>query len=90
MRVIVMGPLKISSQVGAWQGLSCPRSVLRCLPSTPQPWGGSESVCLTASLLLFLSFPLFPFSPGSFLPILSAQDGALHCSHWQEDVQAPL
>lgn len=51
---------------------------------------GSGSVCLTASLLLFLSFSLFPFSPGSFLATLSAQDGALHCSHRQEDVQAPL
>lgn len=56
----------------------------------PTPGGRSGSVCLTTSLLLFLSFSLFPFSPGSFLPTLSAQDGALHCSHRQEDVQAPL
>lgn len=55
----------------------------------PNP-GGRD---LSASLPLcsfFLSFSLFPFSPGSFLATLSAQDGALHCSHRQEDVQAPL
>lgn len=64
MRVIVMGPLKISSQVGAWQGLSCPRSVLRCLASTPQPWGGRD---LSASLPLCYFLCLFPF----FLSLLA-------------------
>lgn len=87
MRVIVMGPLKILSQVRAWPGLSCPQSVLCYLTSDPSLWG---SGCLTASLLLFLSFFLFPFClPGS-LPTLSAQDGALHGPHWQADIQAPL
>lgn len=71
---------------GAVLSSICP--VLSCIH--PPTLGGSGSVCLTASLLLSLSFLLFPFSPGSFLPTLSAQDGALHCSHRQEDVQAPL
>ena len=65
MRVTVMGPLKISSQVRTWWGLSRPWSVLCCPPSTAQPWG---SGCFTASLLLLSFFP-FPFlSPPPFQP----------------------
>ena len=60
-----MGPLKISSQVGAWQVLSCPGSVLHCLPSTPQPRGGGQD--LSASLPLCYFFCLFPF----FLSLLA-------------------
>lgn len=70
MRVTAMGPLKISSQVRAWPGLSCAPSVLlHCPPSTSPPWG---SVCITASLLLFLSFFFFLSFPAmpSYLSVL--------------------
>lgn len=87
MRVTVMGPLKISSQVRL--GQACPALSLSCAVFHPPPptWG---SDCLTASLLLFLSGFLFPLSLPSSLPNLSAQDGALHGPHWQADIQAPL
>lgn len=56
MRVTAMGPLKTSSQVRAWPGLSPPPSVLLCCPpSTSHPGG------LAASLPLCYFFCLFPF-----------------------------
>lgn len=57
MRVTGMGPLKISSQVRACPGLSCPQSVLCCPPIHPPPHPGG----LTASLPLCYFF-CFSFS----------------------------
>lgn len=90
MRVTVTGPLKISSQVRARPGLSCPQSVLLCCPSStlPPPWGVWLPHGLFATFSVF--FFLFPFSLPSSVPTLSAQDGALHGPHRQADIQAPL
>lgn len=88
MRVIVMGPLKISSQVRVWLRLLVLRlSFYAVFHPTSTPTLG---VWLPHLPFATFSFFLFPFSPPSSLLTLSAQDGSLHCPHWQADVQAPL
>lgn len=58
MRVTVMGPLKISSQVRAQTGLSCPQSILLWCPSStlPPTWGVWLPHCLFATFSLFFFF----------------------------------
>lgn len=51
----------------AWPGLSCPQSVLCCLPSTPTHLGVSLPHCLFATFSVWFSFsslsPLLPPKP---------------------------
>lgn len=67
MRVTGMGPLKISSQVRAWPGLSRPPSVLLCCPPSTSHLEGlaaSRPLCyFFLSFFFFLSLPTPPSSP---------------------------